>query len=470
MQQDFRQQDYASILEDLRKIVSTTPDDIFARARLGDMLWQCGHFSEAMVQYEEASRRDPVLHQHCRNPDAEPTEEMRAARILENCRHILTRYPRHAPAVYAQACALQTLGRMEEACITSMGAIARNPTLPVYYHIIVYNGTAEQKSKALRALEKLRRQEEAMPPDGRAMLHFLLAKLYDDGKRFSESFTELQIANRMKRELIDYDEAGTLRHIRAIATTYPHTVMTKTVWGADRSDVPVFVTGMLRSGTTLVEQILASHPDVYGAGELTLLPELVETARGGDTPDKLTTDEITSRIGMNYLAGVKKIAPKAKHIVDKFPLNFLHIGLIHRALPGARIIHVRRNAIDTCISCYNLTFAGPIDFAYDLGELGRYYRAYEFLMAHWRSVLPEGAMLEVQYEDIVADLEGQARRLTDFCGLTWDERCLSFHKTKRAVNTASVAQVRKPIYKTAIGRAHAYDAWLGPLKNALAGK
>ena len=167
------------------------------------------------------------------------------------------------------------------------------------------------------------------------------------------------------------------------------------------------------------------------------------------------------------MAGIKALAPTADRITDKMPANFQFVGLIHLALPNAAIIHTRRNPVDTCLSCFSKLFAGEQRFAYDLGDLGRYYRAYERLMAHWRSVLPEGAMLEVDYEEVVADLEGQARRIIAHCGLDWNDACLEFHKTERAVRTASVMQVRQPIYSSSVGRWRPYTHLLAPLFEAL---
>jgi hypothetical protein len=161
------------------------------------------------------------------------------------------------------------------------------------------------------------------------------------------------------------------------------------------------------------------------------------------------------------------LAPLADRVTDKLPANFSVAGLIHLALPNAHIVHVRREAVDTCFSCYTNLFSHGLEFSYDLGELGRHYRAYESLMEHWRRILPEGAMLEVQYEDLVADFEVQARRIVDYCGLEWDSRCLSFYETKRAVRTASAAQVRRPLFSSSIGRWRPYNEQLRPLLDAL---
>jgi hypothetical protein len=172
-------------------------------------------------------------------------------------------------------------------------------------------------------------------------------------------------------------------------------------------------------------------------------------------------------LGAAYVERVRKLAPQAAHIVDKMPANFTFVGLIHLALPHARIIHARRNAIDTCLSCFSLLFSEDQPFAYDLRELGRYYRAYDALMRHWRSVLPDDRMLEVDYEEVVGDLEGQARRILAYCDVDWHDDCLAFHRIRRPVHTASVVQVRQPIYGDSVGRWRAYGDLLRPLLQEL---
>jgi len=236
--------------------------------------------------------------------------------------------------------------------------------------------------------------------------------------------------------------------------------------------VPIFVLGMPRSGTTLTEQIIASHPDVYGAGEL---PDLLRIAhrktdpKTTSFPDNLRyLDRSTlTAWGTEYIGGLIQRAPQAKHITDKMPANFLAVPLIHLMLPNAKIIHVNRNPVDTCLSCFMRLFRRKQEHTYDLAELGRYYVDYSRLMDHWRNILPAGSFLDINYEDIVADQEGQARRLLDYCGLEWNEACLDFHKTKRQVRTASVTQVRQPIYTTSVERWRPYEKFLGPLLDQL---
>jgi len=236
------------------------------------------------------------------------------------------------------------------------------------------------------------------------------------------------------------------------------------------SELPVFIVGMPRSGTTLIEQVLASHPAVFGGGELLFMQDLILGGFAGPNyPADLTSvpKDTFAKFGGYYAVRLAALAPQASRITDKLPANFRHLGLIRLALPKARIIHVRRDPVDTCFSCYTKLFASGLNYTYDLGELGRYYKAYEALMGHWRVVLPAGAMLEVQYETLVADFEAGARRIVEFCGLDWDERCLRFYETKRAVRTMSEFQVRRPVFASSIGRWRAYEQWLSPLLDAL---
>ena len=232
---------------------------------------------------------------------------------------------------------------------------------------------------------------------------------------------------------------------------------------------------MPRSGSSLIEQVLASHSRVFGAGEIADFNAAAASLAGpgGALPKPFPelaaemTAEQFRRVGSHYVNGLRSRAPAAERITDKTLGNFLFAGLIHLALPNARIIHARRDPVDTCLSCFSKLFASQMSFTYDLAELGRYYRAYDALMAHWRKVLPAGVMLEVQYEDMVADFEPQARRIVEHCGLEWEEACLRFHTTQRPVKTASATQVREPLYRAAVGRSQSYRALLSPLLSAL---
>lgn len=459
----------ADAIEAFRRSLAIRPENLSALTGLGNALGLTGRYGEADDCFARAVAIDPALKAVCRDVSRLSAEEERSRTILENCRHILARYPAHASVHYSAACELEKLGRFAEACKAAEKAIACNPTLPVYYHVLVQSGAPAQKQAARRMLEQLVAQEQKIPEDGRMALHFELAKLYEGDGQYAEAFAHLQTANALKRRTVAYDEAAEINRIRNIPAVYPAARLDRSPAPAPFAPAgpqPLFVVGMPRSGTTLVEQILASHPSVYGAGELSAMADLERALpQGPDAPPAALHD-----LGARYRQKIAALAPHAVWVVDKNPLNFLRAGLIRLALPQARIVHVRRNPLDTCFSCYEQMFSGPLDFAYDLGELGRYYRAYAGVMEHWRAVLPTDAFMEVRYEDLVADLEGQARRLIAFSGLEWDARCLNFHKTERVVATASFAQVRQPIYTRAVGRAEVYAPWLEPLSKALAGE
>jgi hypothetical protein len=244
----------------------------------------------------------------------------------------------------------------------------------------------------------------------------------------------------------------------------------------DASWSPIFIVGMPRSGTTLLEQVLASHSKVFGAGELEAFKELIGACASKqrippaypDLMDSLSPDGI-AELGQLYAERVRPMAPDVERIVDKMPLNFVFVGLIHLALPSARIIHIRRDPLDTCVSCFSLLFTGSQPFAYDLAELGRYYRGYETVMEHWHRVLPPGVMMDVQYEALVHDLEGVSRAVLRHCDLEWEDACRDFYDTKRAIRTASLMQVREPLYRSSVGGWRRYAKHLKPLAEALRG-
>ena len=240
--------------------------------------------------------------------------------------------------------------------------------------------------------------------------------------------------------------------------------------GDDPTEQPVFIVGMLRSGTTLVEQIAASHPKVIGKGEMDLIRVLCGDDGNGDSgSDNAEADEkdLTSQAS-EFLARMRDQAEDAVRIIDKTPFNFLYLGRIQLMFPGARVVHCRRDALDTGLSCFRQYFTAPHEWACDLADIGRYHRANERLMDHWQGVLSL-PILTVDYEDLIGDQEKASRRLIEFLGLEWDPACLDFHRSKRVVFTASNWQVREPLYKSAIGRAKAYDKFLGPLKEGLKG-
>ncbi len=329
--------------------------------------------------------------------------------------------------------------------------------------------TFQPGDPAIAAMEALLAPTVIQARNDRTALHFALGKAWLDSGNAERAFHHFQEGNRQKRATLSYNPDAIERWVQSIADAFPASAFAAPdiAEGAAGDDLPVFVIGMPRSGTTLVEQVLASHAQVQGGGELALLNRIVD--RIGPYPaivGQLTPAGFAA-IGHQYVEHVRTLSNGKRRFVDKMPSNFLYAGLIARSLPQARIIHVRRNAADTCFSCYTKLFTREQLFTYDLAELGRFYRDYEKLMAHWRRVLPPDRFIEVDYEDLVGDFEPQARRLIDFLGLNWDPACTDFHKTKRIIRTASVNQAREPLFTRSIGRAGRYAAHLAPLLAAL---
>jgi tetratricopeptide (TPR) repeat protein len=307
---------------------------------------------------------------------------------------------------------------------------------------------------------------EGLSAADRTTLHFGLGKAYLDLGDSAEAFRHYREGNRLKRATYAYDADVNDRWMAEIAEAFSPTLMKAKAEIGARSDIPIFVVGMPRSGTTLVEQILASHPMAHGAGELRRLQSLGDEV-GFPTGIPTLAPERLNGIGEAYLAYVAPMAAGRRHVVDKMPSNFALAGLIRLVLPDARIIHCRRDPVDTCLSCYTKLFAGQQDFAYDLTELGRFHRAYQRLMAHWRDILPAPHLLEVDYEAVVDDVEAEARRMLQFLGLPWNDSVLRFYETERPVRTASSNQVRQPIYRSSAGRWRKHAAHLQPLLAAL---
>jgi tetratricopeptide (TPR) repeat protein len=355
-------------------------------------------------------------------------------------------------------------GRTAEARAAFERASASVPDNATYLRALADAAPFVDGDPRLPALEALARKADTMSDDRQVELGFALFKAYDELGRYPEAFAALSRANAIRRRHAPYDEAAVAQSFEAIKETFTAPMLAARGGAGHTSSLPVFVVGMPRSGSTLVEQILASHPAVFGAGELTLIPDMIAKDVGGIAE---LTDAALETLGRMYCAALAAMAPSARRVVDKLPANFRHLGLIHLAMPGARIVHVRRDPMDTGFSCYSKLFLNGLNYTYDLGEIGRYYRLYDAMMAHWRAALPPGAMIEIDYETLVDDLEAQARRIVAFCGLEWDARCLAFHETDRPVRTLSRTQVRTPLFKTGIGRWRRYEAELAPLRDAL---
>ena len=419
----------------IRKAIAINPKEASLRSNLGNVLLQQGRLDEAVACYRKAIELKPDF----------------------------------AEAHNGLGNALRELGQFDAAQRTYQRALELAPRTGLYYRHLFYTRRVVAGDLGLAAAEKLAEDMASLPIEDQRELHFALGKAYEDLEQRERSFRHFLEGNALKRRGFVYDEPETLGFLDRIRTVFTAELMHSKRDLGDPSTVPTFIVGMPRSGTTLVEQILASHPKIFGAGELEEFRKAVASLRVSNGalsfPEgvpALSAQQLR-QLGTNYLDAVGAAASGAERITDKLPENFSFVGLIHLALPNARIIHMRRDPIDTCLSCFSLLFDAGQPYCYDLGELGRYYRAYQMVMEHWRQVLPAGVMLDVQYEEVVADVERQARQIVAHCGLEWDDACLAFYKTQRPIRTASASQVRQPIYRTSVGRWKPYQHLLQPL-------
>ena len=285
-------------------------------------------------------------------------------------------------------------------------------------------------------------------------------------------FDHLFRGNAAIRGTLPYDERGTLSWLQTLQRTVDREFISSRTVPSGNTASPIFIIGMPRSGTSLVEQVLASHSAIFGGGENRTFSELLDSALVSKTPARvealrsLTGDDLR-KLGESYLQKMGGSTPAGLRFTDKMPANFAYAGLIHLAFPNARIIHVRRNPVDTCLSCFETLFAERQEFSYELGELGRYYRAYHQIMAHWDATIPTNSLFTVSYEDLVSNFEIVTRRLLAHCGLEWEPACLAFHLNQRIVKTASTAQVRQPLYTNSVGKPRPKNELLSPLIQGL---
>ena len=390
-------------------------------------------------------------------------------------RQLLASAPGQAELLLPLAHCLKAAGHQQEAIELYQAA---TQTLPGYADACW--SLANLKTYRFSASELVRMQEaeasQTTRPVDRYSLCFALGKALEDRHEYAQSWQWYERGNELRRAHSTYRpehlETNTRQQIELCTAEF---FATRGGFGATEVD-PIFIVGLPRSGSTLIEQILASHSCVDGTMELADIPHMVaELHRHRPDPDNprypAVLAELSARdflhLGRRYVDGTRIYRhSQRRHFIDKMPNNFRHIGLIHLILPNARIIDVRREPLACCVSNFKQLFAGGQDFTYGLEDLGRYYRTYLELMAHWDRVLP-GRVLRVQYEDVVTDLEGNVRRLLEFCGLEFEPACQRFHQTRRGIGTPSSEQVRQPIFRSGLDHWRHYEPWLDPLKIAL---
>lgn len=315
--------------------------------------------------------------------------------------------------------------------------------------------------------------DEQKDPEARMIARFALGKIYDDCRDYDRAFANVAAGNALKRDAVSFDPAEHAEWVDGVIELFDADFFRAHAGEGDPSDRPLFVIGMIRSGTSLVEQILASHSRVHGAGELLEMTSMVtgmQEMLGSSMPYPRCLRDLdrdgVARAAARYLEAIDARDREAARVVDKMPTNFLHLGLIATLFPNARIVHCRRDPLDVCVSIFFQRFAEGHFYAYALEDIAAYYAEYLRLMSHWKSVLPVD-IFDIRYERLVDDLEGESRRMLEHCGLEWEDACLAFHASERSVRTASSWQVRQPLYGSARARWKSYERHLDPLKRAL---
>lgn len=493
---------YQDAVAAYREALAAAPGDVELFNNLANALSADGRAGEAVEYYRqgltlqprhtglwrnlaEALRKDnqlPAAIEACRaSLRLEPDDTRTACHLAEllqatgqdraaadQYRNVLEHQPACTEAHFGLGVCLQRLGHFEEAVSCLSRAVELRPDLAEAHYNLATNRQFRPDAGYIARLEALS-ENDTLADETRARMHFALGHLFDQGTDTDRAFHHFRSGNRLKARRSRFDPHAHTTYIDRLIDAFDAEGFERRRDFGLADERPVFIVGMPRSGTTLVEQILASHPAFHGAGELDTLPRLVGKLPawiGSERPfpeclDRLDADG-SRQLARHYLDRLPDIDPRIRRIGDKLPGNYARLGLIALLLPRARVIHVRRDPLDTCLSCYFHDFARGQRFSYDLDHLAGVYRDYQRLMAHWRAVLPL-ELLEVDYERLVRKPESSIRTMLSFCELDWDERCLDFHRNARSVATASFWQVRQPLYAGAIGRWQRYRKHLQPL-------
>jgi len=489
--------DHEEVAASYEQLLRLKPRHLLARNNLGVAYWKLGRYHEAAEQFRRAAGIQSTY------PDAQfnyGTMLRLTGRLVEAelpLRRAVKLNPKHVEAQVSLGLTLVFLGRLREAveCLEKALKLAPNhPGAVVGLGKIAslegrFDDAETQYRRALAVdanmptawagLVQLRRVTAAdgdwlkgaekiassgIAPTEEADLRFAIGKYCDDNGEFERAFQSFKRGNDILKLTADrYDPGARKRFVDDMISTYTRSALAMPEAGASNSTRPVFVVGMMRSGTTLVEQIISSHPSAHGAGELPFWAHAFakhESAVRHDVPDA----ELRKILAEGYSKTLERCSAKALRVSDKSNVNSDLLGIIHSVFPRASILYVRRDPIDTCLSCYFNQLSSAQNFTFDLADLAHYYREHQRLMDHWRSVLPAGVMMEVPYAELVDNQEKWTRKILDFIGLEWDERCLEYHTAERAVLTASFWQVRQRLYKGSVGRWRRYEKFIGPLR------
>ncbi|MHB8816012.1 MAG: tetratricopeptide repeat protein, partial [Steroidobacteraceae bacterium] len=449
-----------------RRALEIEPGSTEAHNNLGNVLLDLLRLDDAAACYRRALAIKPDYAHALTALAMVLRQQGRPAEAEASCRRALEIDPDSATtlAFFAELQADQ--GRFTEAENLFRRAIAVDPDLPAAWAGLVRCRNMEGGDAAwLAASERL--AARALPVRHEINLRYAIGKYYNDVKDYEQAFGHYKRANELTRRYGSrHDRQNLTRRIDRLLTIYGQAWLSRARAEGIPAERPVLIVGMPRSGTTLAEQILASHPGVFGAGELSFWTEAAATCDSCAPEDEAGIGDVAG-LARVYLRQLSSLSIDALRVVDKMPTNYMNLGLIHAALPQARIIHMRRSPLDTCLSIYFHNFSIAHPYATDLEDLAHYYSEYVRLMRHWRASLPQEAMLEVPYEQLVEDPEAWSRRMLQFIGLPWDPRCLEFHETERPVITSSRWQVRQKVSRSSVGRWRNYERFIAPLRDLL---
>ena len=490
--------DHEDVVESYQQLLKLKPRHLMARNNLGVALWKLGQYHEAAEQFRRAAGIQSTF------PDAQfnyGTMLRLTGHIVESelpLRRALKLDPRNLEAQVSLGLTLVLLGRLHDAAeffekalkvssnhpgaLVGLGriaslegrfddaetqyrrALAVDKNLPTAWSgLVELRRVTAADGDWLKGAEKI--ASSGIAPTEEVDLRFAIGKYCDDNGQFERAFRSFKRGNEiLKMSAERYDAGLRQRFVDDLIRAYPQQALAQPSAGASDSTRPLFVVGMMRSGTTLVEQIISSHPEVHGAGELPFWSHAVAkhelVVRQGKVDESLK-----SILAAGYLKTLERCSADALRVTDKSTFNSDYLGLIHSVFPNARILYVQRDPIDTCLSCYFNQLSSAQNFTLDLADLAHYYREHQRVVTHWRSVLPAGTLMSVPYAELVEDQEKWTRKILEFIGLEWDERCLDYHTSERPVLTASFWQVRQRLYTGSVGRWRRYEKFIGPLRD-----
>jgi tetratricopeptide (TPR) repeat protein len=459
----FKMGRYAQSEEQFRRAVNAEPTYHDALRNLGNVLRVTGEFVESELPLRKALKLSPT--------DLETQVALGHTLVLlgrlgdaRDCfQRALKVRPGHAGSLCGLAQITGLEGHFAEAETLYRRASQSDPKMAsAWAGLVTLRRMSPADGSWLKTAEQI--AASGVSPLEEAELRFAMGKFYDDVGNFPLAFRNYERANQLhKMAAPPYDREARVRFVDETIRAYSAEVLHGPKPGFSDSARPIFVIGMMRSGTSLVEQIIASHPSAAGAGELPFWHDVARKHTDAVRHAGLT-ESLRLKLSAGYLSTLNRQSKAADRVVDKSNANTDYVGLIHSVFPNARIIYVRRDPYDVCLSCYFHQLSTAQNFTMDLADLAHYYGEHERLIEHWRGVLPAGTLLEVEYARLVGDQEQWTRRILDFVGLSWDERCLDSHTAERPVLTASFWQVRQKIYKTSLGRWRNYEKFVGPLR------